>query len=110
MPVSADGMGPEGTRIVLHIENGTVRQNQPSAKLEKLPDFDPDNPLVVGDGDGMNRVLPIDAHKAKGTVMPTAAFSTSGSCCSWCGLTAVHHHRCARFHRHRCGARVGAGR
>ena len=50
---------------MLHIENGTVRQNQPSAKLEKLPDFDPDNPLVVGDGDGMNRVLPIDAHKAK---------------------------------------------
>lgn len=65
-PVAPDGYAPDGNRMVLHIEDGKVRENQPTAQdVSQLPHFDPEHPLVVGDGDGMNRMLPIDAHKAR---------------------------------------------
>ena len=62
--VSADGLAPDGTRILLHREQGTVRESQKSATLAELPKFDEQNPLIVGDGDGMNRVIPIESHNA----------------------------------------------
>lgn len=64
VPISPDGFGPEGTRIILHREQGAVRESQATADLTALPTFDPDHPLVVGDGDGMNHVIPIESHNA----------------------------------------------
>jgi quercetin dioxygenase-like cupin family protein len=63
-PTSLDGKAPDGTRILLHREQGRVRKSQETAKLDALPSFDPEHPLVVGDGDGMNRVIPIESHNA----------------------------------------------
>ena len=71
VPVSNDGMNPEGTdRVVLNKEDAidfkTDDKNDAAiaAATQKLPEFDPEHPLVVGDVDGMHE-LPAGIHKAQ---------------------------------------------
>ena len=64
--VSADGYGPEGTRIRLHREDAIVAAGEgdgvPVLPME-MPDFDPEHPLILGDLDGMHD-LPAGFHKS----------------------------------------------
>lgn len=64
--LSADGMGPEGDRVVLHREGAKVAAGEgdgvPVLPAD-MPEFDPEHPLVVGDLDGMTS-LPPGFHKS----------------------------------------------
>jgi mannose-6-phosphate isomerase-like protein (cupin superfamily) len=68
VPHSADGMNPDGiNRVVLHRENAIVKGGEEGvaeALSSRLPEFDPQHPLVVGDVDGMHS-LPLGIHKSE---------------------------------------------
>ena len=69
VPVSADGKRPDGKRCMLHKEQSTpvVSEDGGHAAAEAaLKDlkFDADNPLVVGDAQGM-MALPMAMHKSE---------------------------------------------
>lgn len=66
LPVSGDGMGPEGHRLVLHRDDAEIQKGEegktPAVPAE-MPEFDPDHPLILGDLDGMT-ALPPGFHKS----------------------------------------------
>jgi quercetin dioxygenase-like cupin family protein len=65
--VSADGMGPDGHRVVLHREDATLKAGEGDGVPvlpANMPDFDPEHPLILGDLDGMH-ALPDGFHKSK---------------------------------------------
>lgn len=59
LEVSEDGLGPKGNRIRLHIEEAPDLGGggKDALELPDLPDFDEQNPLLVGDLKGMEKLF-----------------------------------------------------
>lgn len=69
VPTIEDGMGPDGYRVVLHREQARVKKGEGPGGLPKMegdmPAFDKDNPIVLGDFSGKDKMLPAGMHKSQ---------------------------------------------